>query len=95
MGVALQVQLDRREGRPGDAVRVEVAADQPDEVASMRLLVPEEGMEEVLARTGSAWSLSSAVPWDAPPGSYRVVVRAYGRDFKVCGEAEMLFTVMP
>ena len=95
MGVALQVRLDRREGRPGDSVRVDVAADQPDAVASVRLLVPEEGMEEVLARTGEAWSLSSSVPWDAPPGSYRVLVRAYGRDFKVCGETETLFTVMP
>ncbi len=95
MGVALRVNWDRREGRPGDSVRVEVAADGPDAVSSIRLLVPEEGLEEFLSRSGEAWALASSVPWDAPPGSYRVVVRAYDRDFKVCGEQETEFTVMP
>ena len=95
MGVALRVNCDRRDGRPGDSVRVEVAVDRPDAVSSIRLLVPDEGLEEFLSRSGDAWTLASSVPWNAPPGSYRVVVQAYDRDFKLCGQQETEFTVMP
>lgn len=92
----LQVHLSRGEGAPGQTVRAEVRSTAPEAITEVRLVVDEAGgtVDWRLQRSGDGWSIETAVPYEAPPGTYSLALRAYGANARLVDSAQVPFTVL-
>lgn len=92
----LQVQLSRSEGAPGQTVRAEVHSTDPSAITEIRLVVDEAGggFDFALQRSGEGWSVETAVPYEAPPGTYSLALRAFGANARLVDSAQVSFTVL-
>ena len=94
-GGMLQVQLNQNQGTPGQSVQVQVRCDVAG-VSQVRLVVDEAGadLNWSLRPQGDIWVGVASVPYDAPPGTYGLAVRAYNGAGQLVDSAYVPFTVL-
>lgn len=91
----LQVQLSPTQGTRGQAVHAQARSDAV-EVSQVQLVVDAMGtsLNWSLRREGDVWVADARVPYDAPPGTYRLSFRAYNGAGQLVESANRSFTVL-
>lgn len=92
----LHVELSRGEWRPGEVVTARVRPGDPGAVSAIRLVVAEggNGVDGALRRDGDQWVLETAVPYDAPVGTYALSFLSYGVGGAFLEASRTSFTVL-
>jgi hypothetical protein len=95
MPCVLNVEIEPARGRAGDRVVLAARVSPPEVARGVHVSVEGYGYGDELVRDGEVWRLQTTVPFEAPPGDYRLNVYAVDASGRICGETPASFTVLP